>query len=52
MLGKKVCVTCDIRCCIVGHVWRACFISSTVSVFDSLIQFLQYGVSSSPIWCS
>ena len=47
-----MCVTCDIKCCIVGHVWRACFISSMVSVLDSLIQFLQYGVSSSPIWCS
>ena len=52
MSGKKVCVTCDIKCCIEGQVWRACFMSSLVSVLDSLRQFLQYGESSSPIWCS
>ena len=52
MLGKKVCVTCDIKCCIEGQVWRACFMSSLVSVFDSLRQFLQKGESSIPIWCN
>ena len=52
MSGKKVCVTCDIKCCIEGQVWRACFMSSLVSVLDSLRQFLQKGESSNPIWCS